>query len=153
LRRGCDNNFNFNIEEMKREIKFRGLDLEFGNMIFGSLINHDPIPEIQEMDLGEMDYDYPRYEVKPETVGQFTGLTDKNGIEIYEGDIVAGYQIKDNVPTTPSKGQQVVFKNGCFEWGNEPLGWDIDNEGDSEPYDTDKWCLVIGNIHENPELL
>jgi len=75
----------------------------------------------------------------------FTGLQDKNGKDIYVGDIVCGFGGK--------KGYAVKFNNGSFEWKNEPLGWDLDYEPTPEPYDPRKWAVVIGNIYENPELL
>lgn len=68
---------------MNREIKFKGKCLEFGNWVFGSLLNYEPCPEIQSTELGENAYDYDKWEVDPDTVCQFTGF--KN---IYEYDIV-----------------------------------------------------------------
>ena len=74
---------------MNRKIKFRGIREEYNPawhqsiFRFGNLLNNNSI--------GEVGYDLSHYEyakVKPETIGQFTGLTDKNGNEIYEGDLV-----------------------------------------------------------------
>lgn len=79
-------------------------------------------------------------DVNPKTVGQFTGLLDKNGNEIYEGDIV-----KPNIKYI-TRNCQVVFDSLCFklatkEWTN----W----------FSEHVWLEleVIGNIFENPELL
>lgn len=81
--------------------------------------------------------------VKKDTVGQFTGLKDKNGTEIYEGDIL---NFGNNNPV------EVVFDNGSFNVFDEPLGWDFDI--DEYPVRTDfRYCEVIGNIYENPELI
>lgn len=123
-----------------REIKFRGLSLGTGIMVFGSLINYDPIPEIQETEIGEMDYDYPSNEVIPETVGQYIGLKDKNGVEIYEGDVTKdGYVI---MFCTYKALFAEFFQNGYTK------------EFNIAKYPIDPTAIeIIGNIHENPELL
>ena len=92
-----------------------------------------------------------KYAVKDETVGQFTGLTDKNGENIFEGDIVrvcldpeicVGEVIWDN---------EIASYNILFNNGKCVLPLDIfiakNKVGDKV------WIGIIGNIHDNPELL
>ena len=84
--------------------------------------------------------------VIPETVGQFTGLTDKNGIKIFEGDIV---QLFDKYHNCTAEGYgKIIFS---YEYVG---GWVITSNGEdrlSLGIHTDI-VEVIGNIHDNPEL-
>lgn len=86
---------------------------------------------------------------------QFSGLTDKNGVDVYEGDVY------DN---GSGEFYQVVFVNGCFCGGKNinnvsPLMWDVEYDDDGEV--TGEVCKgnfntkfeVVENIYENPELL
>jgi len=96
------------------------------------------------------------YGVKKNTVGEFTGIMDKNGVEIYEGDV---YQN----PESPGAWAKIVsYHNGAFCGGDTsdikdcmPLGWMGDDEGYSEdcyPEKSFDWIEIIGNIHQNPEI-
>lgn len=80
--------------------------------------------------------------IVPETVGQYTGLTDKNGTKIFEGDIV-------NFKTTPYDFTKCIveYRDYYAEYCA------VDNKGFE--YSMDKFCEyeVIGNIYDNPELL
>ena len=128
-----------------REILFRGKTND-GEWVEGFYSAEEYNPYI-----GKIEY-IPRIQiigkcvslgVIPETVGQFTGLTDKNGTKIFEGDIVERF----------SDGEQAVISwlkySACF--GLSFDGWccGFDDYDDNLPSDFE----VIGNIHDNPEIL
>lgn len=89
------------------------------------------------------------FEVIPDTVGQYTGLVDRNGKRIFEGDIVRGYYFDGLHPITETKYNGLVrygaFNCSCCEG---VYGWVFDN-GDIRNHES---VIVIGNIHDNPEL-
>lgn len=141
---------------MSREILFRAKRQYNGEWIYGDLQhNGKNIPKWVE---GE--------EIIPETVGQFTGLTDKNGKKIFEGDIVK-ITYNDRLTRRLEKEdyesymkefclvEQVVFYKGAFCSKVEiediplyrPLGFDIYEKAMLKELE------VIGNIHDNKELL
>lgn len=133
-----------------RTIKFRGKDIETGEWIYGNLIQRmGCMPSI----LFPYEHDgkirYAEYAVKRETVGQFTGLLDKNGKEIYEGDII--FSPKCDCRAILHK---VEYNEDNAMFVAKPIqGWDFDFCQIRKDW-VDKYGKeVIGNIHDNPELL
>lgn len=131
---------------MNRVIKFRGKAIEPSlGWIYGDLIQlSEVLPVIQRYE-GQMlvgGEEYKRFsqdKVHPETVGQFTGLTDVNGREIYEGDIVCLY----HEGHCTYKG---IVRYQCGQF----LAYK--NDGLHTPLGLKPW-IIVGNIHENPEML
>lgn len=130
-----------------RTIKFRGKRTDDGEWVYGDLfqpLGHYPIIINTEPD-NKGKVAYIRTGVQKETVGQFTGLTDKNGKAIYEGDIV---QSKLKRLRKYDEILQICFAN------SEYCGKDKYGSSTSlsllEEYHT---LEVIGNIHDNPELI
>ena len=151
---------------MKRKIKFRGkikakdfrVKLAMagkpkneGEWTYGEVHLQSTIPHIHE----GMD----KYPIDVDTIGQYTGLKDKNGKEIYEGDIVYS-EFAD--------GSNCMFlvgwnnKLSCFgvmdeyNYRSKQLGYDFpefDNHLFIEILKNSKIFKIIGNIHDNPELL
>lgn len=131
-----------------REIYFRGKDLD-GNWREGDLIwatlGQGQKPMILDA-FDECDIDNNLYEVDPETVGQYTGLRDAEGREIYEGDILS------NGHDTVAVSYSIEFAAfvGLYN-GREDLVLNLDDCID-QPLDELK-LKVVGNVHDNPDLL
>ena len=124
-----------------RAIKFRGKDLKTGEWVYGDLHTLCDEPHIHT-EPTHFPYAGKRSFIDPETVGQFTSLFDKNKKEIYEGDIL---RINDDEKGTI----EVRFVRGVFAflWNG-----DLDDELPINA-PTHEWAEIIGNIHDNPELL
>ncbi|MDE6492468.1 MAG: YopX family protein [Lactobacillus sp.] len=132
----------------KRIIKFRGKTYS-GNWVYGDLA----LPPNRFDSIRENCFttDIPKYEehqVIPETVGQFTGLCDKNGKEIYEGDVVKGFCYNDFY--TGIEGNV----NAVVRWIDAYAGFvfDIDAQYFHDMRDARK-IEIIGNVFDNKELL
>ena len=117
-----------------REIKFRAWDKLNKEMFNVEII------DFQEKKLYEDTVSYRNF--KNIELMQYTGLKDKNGKEIYEGDILSN--------RNDEKLYKVIFENGSFR---------AEFKGDFEEYSFDlidvvaQSCEVVGNIYENPELM
>lgn len=130
--------------KMQREIKFRGQTLN-GNFVHGTYAYDGYNHKIVKI----LDDGKPAiYQVDPKTIGQYTGLKAKNGDEIYEDDFLAG-------------GVSSCGKPVLIEWQSkrtQSLGHDLYHINKigflfDEYYFTLKDCEIVGNIHDNPELL
>lgn len=121
-----------------REILFRGKTFD-NDWVEGFYVNQFRAHEIYCLD----DSDYETRHVNPSTVGQYTGLTDKNGKKIFEGDVVV-------VPLSgkPAKGIVEYFKTDI-------CGFAVITQPQYSNYVLQKNYAyeVIGNIYDNPELL
>ena len=124
--------------KLNREILFKAKRLDNGEWVEGYYIG--PIGALDVHEICDIhDITGTRVEVDPSTVCEYTGLTDKNGMKIFEGDIVRR--------ETAYYGKHNVY--------DEPVVWEDDIENDSfgEPY-TSGYCIhggnweVIGSIHD-----
>lgn len=127
-----------------REIIFRGKRADNGEWVEGWLMNEHIIPKEQEFTVECRNPQYfvdtdklELYEIIPSTIGQYTGLTDKNGLtKIFEGDIV---RIFDG-----------EYFSGVVKYSNEQGSFTVD---DTSLHYWVSDIEVIGNIHDNSELL
>lgn len=148
---------------MNREILFRAKSIQTGKWIsgyyfegedskpyIGYMTKKQYIPDIRDWDTVEYYENHPTYnwvlvkeEVVSETVGQYTGLTDKNGTKIFEGDIVKTDLRQRSIGTDTFtiefvEGNYYLCHKRCTTWTLRSFIEEV---------------VVIGNKHDNPELL
>ena len=133
-----------------RTIKFRGKSICEGRWIFGDLFRTDLDSEVSIQFYDEVD-GWMTENVNPETVGQFTGEKDINGVDIYEGDIVDCDLAVLTPFNDPDEMQhircKVVWERFEFRFAEEKYKYLSQWNGDLDNF------KVIGNIHDNPELM
>jgi uncharacterized phage protein (TIGR01671 family) len=128
-----------------RKILFRGKEIETGKWIYGAFV-----PDALEGPNDLVSWGFIRnyneeichmqtIEVDRETVGQFTGLTDKNGKSIFEGDILT-----DRLYSEKIIGHVIFGIDAFFIRCN---GYEI------RLNNVQNWAEIVGNIHDNPDLL
>ena len=123
-----------------REILFRGKSVNTGEWIIGDY-EHFYLSD-GELVVYISEWGKRNDKVLPNTVGQYTGLTDKNGKKIFEGDIVRLYH---------SDGFEEI---GAIGWSNIDVRYKFaSSDGFAYGIDVTDVFEVIGNIHDNPELL
>ena len=141
-----------------REILFRG-KTEDGEWVYGSPIFQDGYVLIRFWNSEE--FEFEEYLVIPETISEFTSLTDKNGKKIFEGDIVVdvGCSPEYQSPRVVCYGTG-TFDSGVYKYTGFvamlPDGDAECGEMTSAYVDKDNCPIgweIIGNIHDNPELL
>lgn len=125
-----------------REILFRGKRKDNGEWVEGFLS-----PIWGSLHIGT---EFKAYPINYETVGQFTGLTDKNGKKIFEGDIVKEWSSHWK---TPSKTEINIYSVVCEYLGSLHLIRKTAWGENSTPLYRRSIVEVIGNIYDNPELL
>lgn len=124
---------------MNREILYRGKQIVSGEWIYGVPISNDNITCIFKLTDGLSEL--KGFQVKTETVGQYTGLTDRNGKKIFEGDIIKS---KGKKAFAVEYSQNIA---GFVTKGFGILSCPCMNVGTMKSYE------VIGNIYDNPELM
>lgn len=140
---------------MQREIKFRGKRVDNGEWVYGKLLesnfNKHIITMVNTIN-GEKICSIMAYVVIPETVGQYTGLKDKNGKEVYIGDIVRCLEVSN---TRTDEYISEIFEEECevlvhdSRTSDTPLVIFFPHPNQIPLTEIE----VLGNIYENPELL
>ena len=140
---------------MNREILFRGKRLDNGEWVTGRLITDDRDGKEfivswigyhceEDIDSANRYIECFGFEVDPETVGQYTGLKDRNGVKIFEGDYIYHHWHKDTAYLVWHERYICLVGKPFEEDTSKTYHYQKPDELDLE---------VIGNIHDNPELL
>ena len=142
-----------------REILFRGKRMDNGEWVFGDLIREPWGYCIQVVTGSGNEYSRKKYAITEETVGQYTGLKDKNGNRIWVGDIVQYQFDNDDCPFPNKRTDKIIGKiffsefRASFSVTAGRNGSDMVNDDLFKYVQNGNRVEVIGNITDNPELL
>jgi uncharacterized phage protein (TIGR01671 family) len=150
-----------------RKTLFRGKEIKTGKWVYGGFHEHKPFivaigkqPETEALiiDDGDADWDLPvpikAHVVEKKTIGEFTGLTDRNDVKIFEGDIVKtkffGKESKNahHANFNDYDYFEVRYSAPCFFLSNNTRGFALGYMMYKEAK-----CEILGNVHDTPELL
>lgn len=120
-----------------REIKFRALSKKDIWLYGMPDYNFEYVFNFEQVD------DITNYEIKPETIGEFTGKKDVEGKEIYEGDLLEFYGTDNGYEGQWTKIFEVIY---------DETGFYLKNDGNVYGF-FNKQGLVVGNIHQNADML
>lgn len=150
-----------------REILFRGKREDKGKWAYGDYLSPTTLVPDTFISCEEVLNEYGDigdvcYKVIPETVGQYTGLTDKNGNKIFEGDILRYSYEYEGSPWL--KGRSLTdedYRTGVVFWQYWRGSWAVCAHEKNQNINQDVYVYcrnpnrveIIGNIHDNPELL
>lgn len=127
-----------------RTIKFRAKDFDgvwhYGSLVYTNILDAKIYSQTGKGSLKITDWLF----VTPDTIGQFTGLYDENGKEIYEGDILKW--------KADNRLYAVIFKWGMFYASVEVCNQDIYGGFPLHALADEKGIEIVGNIYDNPEL-
>ena len=128
-----------------RTIKFRAKDFDgvwhYGSLVYTNILDAKIYYQTVKGSLKITDWLF----VTPDTIGQFTGLYDKNGKEIYEGDILKW--------KADNRLYAVIFNWGMFYASVEVCNQEIYGGFPLHSLTDDEACEIVGNIYDNPELI
>lgn len=141
---------------MSKAIEFRGLTVD-GDFVYGFYVQDAFDGTSRNVAHGIQSAGCYPVEIDPETLGQFTGLHDCKGVKIFDGDIVQSYHFTD-------ENRKDQFISHIVKWSDKFNGWFMLNKQDLSGNDgsIQMWVYmksskytanVIGNIHQNSELL
>ncbi len=131
------------------EVLYRAMTIRSRKMVYGFPIEIDG--QMYMYIAGSENHRMIR--IDPETLGQYIGRKDRNGKKVFAGDILKEYPPNKYVYTTCTGPFQILYYDCSFQYSERRSGKysrPIDDCEDGIEIDI---CEVLGNIHENPELL
>lgn len=126
-----------------REIKFRGKQVDSGRWVYGNYL-HEPGGEFIKECISRTES-----KIDPTTVGQYIGVHDKDDNCLYEGDIIRIFTDKWVIAVVKIKYGIPIFISFDFTNSYDNISEYLQLDGDFTWVD----CEIIGNIHDNPELV